>query len=184
MTDERSRRAVEVAERYADGLYSSHRLPQVYEAASTAAVGFPSESVQFAAGRAAADAARSYPPPVRGMLARAADAAAGAAAGASPAEPPLQADLLRDVVGPLPFRPVRIDPAWLESNDRIVVRVASAIYEERYLPSGHLDTARLAILADALEEAGATDEELLAHLRGPGPHVRGCFAVDAILGKP
>jgi hypothetical protein len=51
------------------------------------------------------------------------------------------------------------------------------------MPEGTFDTARLAILADALLDAGCDDEGLLAHLRGPGPHVRGCWAVDAILGK-
>jgi hypothetical protein len=48
---------------------------------------------------------------------------------------------------------------------------------------GTLDHATLAVLADALEEAGAGDADLLGHLRGPGPHVRGCFALDALLGK-
>jgi hypothetical protein len=54
---------------------------------------------------------------------------------------------------------------------------------ERHLPSGTLDNSRLAILADALEEAGCTSEEILGHLRGPGPHVRGCWVVDLCLGK-
>jgi hypothetical protein len=40
-----------------------------------------------------------------------------------------------------------------------------------------------AILADALEEAGCTDAAILSHLRGPGPHVRGCWVVDLLLGK-
>jgi hypothetical protein len=61
--------------------------------------------------------------------------------------------------------------------------MASAIYEERALPEGTFDPGRLAVLADALEEVGAADPDLLGHLRGPGPHVRGCFAVDAVLGK-
>jgi hypothetical protein len=61
--------------------------------------------------------------------------------------------------------------------------MASAIYEERSLPEETFDPARLAVLADALDEAGCSDAELLGHLRGPGPHVRGCFAVDAVLGK-
>jgi hypothetical protein len=64
-----------------------------------------------------------------------------------------------------------------------VVRLAESAYEERDLPSGHLDHARLAILADALEEAGCTDGKLLGHLRGPGPHARGCFALDLVLRK-
>jgi hypothetical protein len=44
--------------------------------------------------------------------------------------------------------------------------------------------ATSAVLADMLEEAGCSDPQLLGHLRSPGPHVRGCFAVDALLGRP
>jgi hypothetical protein len=52
------------------------------------------------------------------------------------------------------------------------------------LPSGHLDNARLAVLADMLEEAGCRDEEVLGHLRKPDAvHVRGCFVVDLLPGK-
>jgi hypothetical protein len=58
-----------------------------------------------------------------------------------------------------------------------------AAHEERELPVGTLDTARLAVLADALEEADCTSQEVIGHLRGPGPHVRGCWAVDLLLGK-
>jgi hypothetical protein len=94
-----------------------------------------------------------------------------------------QSGLLRCIFAN-PFRPApSIEPNWLAWNDRIIPRMASTIYEERSLPSGHLDPARLAVLADALEEVGCSDAELLGHLRGPGPHVRGCFAVDAVLGK-
>jgi hypothetical protein len=50
------------------------------------------------------------------------------------------------------------------------------------MPSGHLNRQRLAVLSDALEDAGA-DTELLEHLRGPGLHVRGCFAVDLLRGR-
>jgi hypothetical protein len=89
-----------------------------------------------------------------------------------------QANLLRDIFAN-PFRPVSIDPAWLTPT---VTNIASAAYEERALPSGELDPARLAVLADALEEAGA-DTILLDHLRGPGPHVRGCWAVDCLTGR-
>jgi hypothetical protein len=99
---------------------------------------------------------------------------------AEPAEP---ASLLREILGPRPFRTVNIFPSVRMWNDGTVVRLAQAAYAERSLPSGHLDRARLAVLADALEDAGSTDAELLAHLRGPGPHVRGCVAVDAILGR-
>ena len=64
-----------------------------------------------------------------------------------------------------------------------IPKLAQAVYDERELPSGYLDAGRLAVLADALEEADCTNAEILAHCRGPGPHVRGCFAVDALLGK-
>jgi hypothetical protein len=87
----------------------------------------------------------------------------------------LQCDLLRDVFGN-PFRPVAADPAWLRWNDRTVVKVARAIYEERAFE-------RLPVLADALEDAGCTEEAILAHLRGPGPHVRGCWALDLLRGE-
>ena len=70
--------------------------------------------------------------------------------------------------------------AW---NDATVVRLAQAAYEERHLPAGTLDNGRLAVLADALEEAGCTDADLLSHLRGSGPHVRGCWPVDLCMGK-
>jgi hypothetical protein len=70
-----------------------------------------------------------------------------------------------------------------EWNDRTVTKLAQAAYEERTLSAGTLDLARLAILADALEEAGCTDAGLLNHLRAGGAHVRGCFVLDLLLGK-
>jgi hypothetical protein len=93
-----------------------------------------------------------------------------------------QPALFREVIGN-PFRPVSISPSVLTWNDATVVRLAQAAYEERHLPAGTLDTNRLAVLADALEEAGCSDADILSHLRGPGPHVRGCWAVDLLLGK-
>ena len=64
-----------------------------------------------------------------------------------------------------------------------MVALAQAAYDERELPAGTLDTTRLAVLADALEEAGCVQADILGHLRGPGPHVRGCWAVDLLLRK-
>jgi hypothetical protein len=90
-------------------------------------------------------------------------------------------DILRDIFPP--WWLARLGEAELAWKDATVLRLAAASYEHRTLPSGHLDGSRLAVLADALEDAGCTDAELLAHLRSPGPHVRGCEAVDAILGK-
>jgi hypothetical protein len=95
---------------------------------------------------------------------------------------PSTAALLRDIIGN-PFRPVARDPAWLTCPGGTTVKLAQAIYDDRLLPSGHLDRERLAVLTDALEEAGCTEAALLSHLRSPGPHVRGCWALDAVLGK-
>ncbi|HVK19346.1 MAG TPA: hypothetical protein VM533_20600 [Fimbriiglobus sp.] len=80
--------------------------------------------------------------------------------------------LLRCIVGN-PFRPVACDPSWRTST---AVGLADAIYSERSFD-------RLPILADALEEAGCTHPDVLAHCRGDGPHARGCWVVDLILGK-
>ena len=87
--------------------------------------------------------------------------------------------LLRCIFGN-PFRAISIGRADLTST---VTNLAAAAYEERALPSGDLDIARLAILADAVEEAGCDNQEILGHLRGPGPHVRGCWALDLCLGR-
>jgi len=76
-----------------------------------------------------------------------------------------------------------VDPSWLAWDGGAVPKLATIAYEERVLPAGTLDPALLAVLADALEEAGCADAELLGHLRGPGPHVRGCWVVDLLLGK-
>jgi hypothetical protein len=78
---------------------------------------------------------------------------------------------------------VAAEPAWTRWNGGVALRLAEAAYEERSLPRGTLDADRLAVLADALEEAGCADPDLLGHLRGPGPHVRGCWALDLVLGK-
>jgi hypothetical protein len=87
--------------------------------------------------------------------------------------------LLRCIFGN-PFCPVTIYPAWKTPT---VTSLATAAYEERALPSGELDPARLAVLADALEETGCRDQSVLDHLRSPGPHVRGCWPLDLILGR-
>jgi hypothetical protein len=80
-------------------------------------------------------------------------------------------------------RSVAVRPEWLAWNAGTIPRLAQEVYEEVALVGGHLDVVRLAVLADALEEAGCTDVALLEHLRGPGPHYQGCFAVDLLLGK-
>ena len=86
-----------------------------------------------------------------------------------------QTDLIRDIFGN-PFRSTPVNPSWLKWNGGVVRKMAEAIYEERRF-------AELPILADALEDAGCSDSDLLSHCRGAGPHVRGCWVVDLILGK-
>jgi hypothetical protein len=83
-----------------------------------------------------------------------------------------QAAFIRDIFGN-PFRPVAFDPSWRTSS---AVGVAQAMYDAR-------DFAAMPILADALEDAGCDSPDVLAHCRGDGPHVRGCWVVDHVLGK-
>jgi hypothetical protein len=92
---------------------------------------------------------------------------------------PALCGLLRDILGN-PFRPATVSQSYLTPT---VAALAQAAYDERTLPSGHIDLTRLAILSDALEEAGCSDSAILSHLRSAGPHVRGCWALDLILGK-
>jgi len=80
---------------------------------------------------------------------------------------------LYDVFGN-PFRPVTVAAEWLAWRDGLVVEMARSIYDERRFVDGP-------ILADALEEAGCAEPALLGHLRSPGRHVRGCWAIDLLL---
>jgi hypothetical protein len=83
-----------------------------------------------------------------------------------------QASLGREVFGS-PFRPVTVNPSWLTST---VTALARRMYESR-------DFGAMPVLADALQDAECDNGDLLDHCRGPGPHVRGCWAIDAILGE-
>ncbi|HLW66160.1 MAG TPA: hypothetical protein VKS79_12685 [Gemmataceae bacterium] len=87
----------------------------------------------------------------------------------------LQIRLLRDIFGN-PFRPIAINPAWLTWRDGTVGKLAQTIYDDRRFDL-------LPILADALQEASCTNGEILQHCHAPGPHVRGCWVVDLLLGK-
>jgi hypothetical protein len=81
--------------------------------------------------------------------------------------------LLRDIVGPFPFRDVFFCSSWRSSTARAI---AQSIYVD---PADH----RHPILADALEEAGCTNADILSHCRQPGKHVKGCWVVDLLLHK-
>jgi hypothetical protein len=172
---EGSRKAVEAAERAADGQAARGEMKRAearaWADASHVARSVPSRSYNRAC--AATDAAWCAAADIR--------AASRHIFGLDTVGPcaPGSARLLRDVFGN-PFRPVALDPAW---GTPTVLALAEAAYAERLLPSGELDPARLAVLADALEEASCSNPDILGHLRSPGPHVRGCWGVDAVLGR-
>jgi hypothetical protein len=206
LTDERSRRAVDVAEAFADGAAGEGELEAArIEARAavrlTAGRDYPSSyqrGVAQTAAEAAAGVTGKKVAKVACTLARAAAEAAAGEAGlegarggnyarARAAKLAAESDghraLLAECFGPLPFRPVAISPAWLSWSGGLVIRLAQDAYEERHLPAGTLDNERLAVLADALEEAGCTEETILGHLRGGGDHVRGCWVIDLLLGE-
>jgi hypothetical protein len=159
LADLHNRLAVDTSERYADGLVSRRELKSIRRAVWEALSDADSKAAWEAAGVRAWEAAAATlwrPGPFRD--------------GSGPIS------VLRDIFGPQPFRPVAIAPAWLSWNSGTVPAIARRIYDERAYHD-------LPILADALEDAGCTDADILAHCRGPGPHVRGCWVVDLLLGK-
>jgi hypothetical protein len=188
LSDRRSREAVEVAERYADGLISAGELQSARSAALLAA-----ESLGAGAATAAARTTRAR------MRGYAVDEALRHAAWAARNEfwhtTPVrqdsdtflnlcgrtytgtraaQCDLVREVLGN-PFRVVALDPDWLVWDGSSVSALAETIYNNRafeFLP----------VLARALEGGGCDNTDILNHCRG-GRHVRGCWVVDLLLGK-
>ncbi len=190
--------AVEAAERYADGLLGREELRRVkaatvqahraagYGSARTIAMNAvvralwePSKMpaarrVKIAIGEAnvaAAWATRAWTRAVTRTHREAKGLRAEARQG--------QCQLLRDIFGPLPVRPLPpVPPAVLAWNDACVVKLARSIYEAR-----DFSGASMGVLADALEDAGLADQEMLAHLRGSPPHTPGCFVLDWLLGK-
>jgi hypothetical protein len=172
--DERSRRAVEVSEGYADGAATEEERENAQRAAATAP----------GPGGIAAKSAAMFLARTGAMLVV---DAAGQAASSPPgqdydparwaAEWRGQCVLVRDLFGPGVFRPVTIASSVLGWGDGAVVRLAQAIYEERAFH-------RMGVLADALLEAGCDDEDVLSHCRQQGGHVRGCFVLDLLLNKP
>lgn len=86
-----------------------------------------------------------------------------------------QATLLRDILGN-PHHPSLVDPTWLAWEGGTVSRIAQSIYDARRFEE-------LPILADALEDAGCSDETILQHCRAEGEHMKGCWIVDLLLKK-
>jgi hypothetical protein len=185
MTDERSRRAVVVSEMFADGLASREELAianrearQVSTDADATVVRYPvvvrnQQWRNYRVAQSASFASDSRNTTIAFMPA--ADALFVSSLMDIRNEFQGQANVVRDIFGN-PFRPVAVDPAWLTWNHATVPAIARHVYDDRAFHD-------LPILADALEDAGCTDPDILAHCRAGGEHVRGCWVVDLILGK-
>ena len=154
------REAVGLMERFADGLLGEGEYPRYNT--------FTHDVLTCAV----AHGVRRGLPPARRGGGDAAFRCAVTVSGGDPEGARALCALLRDIFGN-PFRPVTLDPSWVRPN---VTGLARSIYDER--PFG-----RMPELAVALENAGGTNEDVLAHCRGGGEHVRGCWVVDLILGK-
>jgi hypothetical protein len=89
-----------------------------------------------------------------------------------PVPTPRYTALFRDIFGNL-FRPVTFSNEWRTDT---AILLARQMYESR-------DFGAMPILADALQDAGCEEAGILDHCRGPGPHVRGCWVIDLVLGK-
>jgi hypothetical protein len=185
LSDGRSQPLVEAVEQHVDGLatvFDVSSACEVHESAYSAydfkapwyAAGYASSPTHFAetaraAAQAVACAAWWDSIPEDDPIVRVIESAA------SHAEAEAQCKIVLDIFGD-PFCPVHIDPSWRAWNDGTALKLAQSTYDDRAFD-------RLPILADALEEARCRNAEILAHCRGTGPHVRGCWVVDLVLGK-
>ena len=175
LPDTLSCRAVEVAERYADGKANKAELTRARKGAQRTLEGLLSGgskiAPRFAAGAASCATAITMSSQNLSATAYHAYVSTGCREG------PAQSRLLRCIFSN-PFRRIPFSPAW---RTAAVLTLASAAYEERKMPTGILH--RLTAIANALEDAGCTDVDILGHLREKGPHVRGCWVVDTLLDK-
>jgi hypothetical protein len=172
-------RALDVAERFADGLASRTELTAAWSAAYYHPRTLSSHAAWAACTAACPGEARlmqGYLSTVSLYVASTVARRPVRAASPDPAawhgERARHRHILRDLVPPP--RQLDLDFASLPP---VALAVARAVYEERRFEE-------IAVLADALEEAGCDAAEVLAHFREPGEHVRGCWAVDLLLGRP
>jgi hypothetical protein len=162
LTDWRSRRAVEVAEKFADGEASDEEFATALAAVKWSRTASPGDLARQSA-------QGWYPAAIHVALHLAQHHG-------QPSEPERKlALLMRDVLGN-PFRKTALERNWTAWNDGTVPKLARAIYDDRAFD-------RLPILADALEDAGCENAAVLHHCREPGEHVRGCWVVDLLLEK-
>jgi hypothetical protein len=169
LVDERSRKAVEVGEAFANEAVEERELEAAGKAAHVAAAELSHVSYDEAA------FAASFCATVKTSLLPAASRRVLAAVEQKDQERAVQATILRDIVGN-PFHPTRINPDWLVFNGCTIAEIALAIYENQ-------SYERLPILADALEDAGCSDSVILLHCRNDEHHWRGCWVVDLLLDR-
>jgi len=173
LKDDRSRHAVEVGERLADGLTSARELRRARQGAKAAAAQLEKSDQPglWAAGAAVAAATcQTWAPRVAGWSAV---AARHHEEWQADAERQAQCDLLRDIFGN-PFCPTLTNPLQLKRDDGRVLTLARGIYDHRRF-------REMPILAELLERAGCVDSEILAHCRSSGNHTRGCWVLDRLL---
>jgi hypothetical protein len=169
LADAASRAGVAAVEQAADGELGPEALGAANRAAHAAWLAAPRAGARSAA-RAVEFATRGF---WRTEVAEQVRKAARACRlEPNPATLQAQCRIFRDIFGN-PFRPVAFDPSWRTST---VVSLAAGIYADRAFD-------RLPILADALQDVGCDNADVLDHCRGERPHVRGCWVVDLVLGK-
>jgi hypothetical protein len=178
LTHEECRRAVEVAELYADGLATDQERKAANEAIST--YFFPKDVYADAdiaddvASMTIASFTNPFTPESRNVSFDLAAESLGRASELT-GNPKSYASLLRDIIGN-PFSAATVNRSWLAWNAGAVAILAQSMYDDRAFD-------RLPILADALEDAGCTNQDILSHCRSGGEHGRGCWVVDLLLGK-
>lgn len=171
ITTERSRRTVGIAELFADGAATEAELEAAARSAEPVSRTLPIK--EFVAFGLVATAATTAPDMHHAASVACHFVTEWGELTAGPAVARrLEATLLRDIFGN-PFVSPASSPAFSISN---VVSLAQMIYDERAFE-------RMPDLADTLERAGCTDTDILDHCRQPGPHVRGCWAIDLLLGR-
>jgi hypothetical protein len=190
LIDERSRRGVELAEQFADFLVDLEHLSDAEGMAWEVAEDVALPACAAHAARTAWWATYSVGPSGEYATNYAIAAAAEAERATEQQGVPWasmvaeQSLLLRDIFGLSAFQTYQsIERSWLTWHNGTVEQLAESAYTNRSMLEGILDPDRLAVLADALEDAGCTEAAILEHLRGPGPHWRGCWVIDALLGK-
>lgn len=181
LTDGRSREAVVVAEMFADGLAGDADLLRVCHAAHDASTAAHAQSASV--GAAASAAARASHPEIRRHIASDGGPVAMSLHRAKANRRAQICRMIRCIFGPLPFRPLVIDPVC---STPTINSLAATIYNDREVwnnPASRSSFDRLPILANALEEVGCTSADILNHCRSESPHVRGCWVIDLLLGK-